>query len=160
MRLIHPSDAPRLQRMAARLSPRTVYTRFFNALPRLSDAMARHFAEVDYRDRLAPVALDPADPEAIIAVARFDRSPGADAAETAVLVEDRFQGRGLVLLLVVEARARGIQRLVSHVLADNPRAIRLAQPPMGYAYRTSWEEGVVRIEMETAPAREPGPTSP
>lgn len=48
----------------------------------------------------------------MIAVARYERSPGSDRAEVAFVVEDAFQGRGLgsILLqaLFVVARRYGI----------------------------------------------------
>src|SRR3712207_9184616 len=41
------------------------------------------------------VALDPEDEDEIVAVVRYEREGDTDGAEYAVLVEDRFQGRGL-----------------------------------------------------------------
>jgi hypothetical protein len=57
-----------------------------------SQEKAQYFAHVDGEDHFAFVALDPDDPDAIIAVVRYDRAPGEEKAEYAALVEDRWQG--------------------------------------------------------------------
>jgi hypothetical protein len=62
-----------------------------------SDRKAKYFAHVDGVNSFAPVALDPDEHDAIIAVVRFDREEGTDKAEYAALVEDRWQGRSLGL---------------------------------------------------------------
>ena len=151
VRLIEPSDAPRLQRFHERLSRRSIYFRFFGAMPHLSDQQAKHFAEVDYLNRLALVALDPEEPDEIIGVARFDRAPGKDEAELAIVVADRYQGQGLgrvmLSLLVEAARARGITRLLALVLLDNPRMIDLLRR-LGFPYQETWEDGMERLTLE------------
>src|SRR3712207_7615494 len=91
VREIRAEDAAALQRLVARSSDRSVQLRFFGPLRRLSDGQARRFAEVDGRDRFALVALDPSDPEEIVAVVRYEREPGTDSAEYAALEEDRLQ---------------------------------------------------------------------
>ena len=94
-RAIRPEDAPALQRVHSRCSERTIYLRFFGSLEQLPDAKARHFASVDGVDRFGLVALDPQDPDEIIAVVRYDREPGSGRAEYAALVEDRWQDQGV-----------------------------------------------------------------
>ena len=61
----------------------------------LSDEMARYFASTDGADHFGLVALDPQDPNEIIAVVRYARKPGDERAEYAALVEDRWQGQGV-----------------------------------------------------------------
>jgi hypothetical protein len=60
----------------------------------LSDEKARYFASTDGADHFGLVALDPQDPNEIIAVVRYARKPGDERAEYAALVEDRWQGQG------------------------------------------------------------------
>ena len=43
---IQPEDGDRLRVFHARLSPETIYFRFFSAMPRLSDAMVKRFTHV------------------------------------------------------------------------------------------------------------------
>src|SRR5262245_56588579 len=58
LRPIHPSDEPRLVELFHRLSPRTVYQRFFRTYDELPEHWYHKFANVDYRTRLALVAED------------------------------------------------------------------------------------------------------
>ncbi len=96
VRPIRPNDGNRLLRFYRRLSPETVYGRFFIAHPGLSAGEVDHFTHVDYHDRLALVG-EHADE--LVAVARYDRVPGTVDAEVAFVVSDAHQGRGLGTLL-------------------------------------------------------------
>ena len=56
-------------------SERTIYLRFFGPMKNLSDEQARYFASTDGVDHFGLVALDPEDPNEIIAVVRYARKP-------------------------------------------------------------------------------------
>src|SRR5215470_3588098 len=76
LRPIRPDDEPRLVELFHRLSPRTVYQRFFRAYDRLPDHWYRSFANVDYHARLALVADEPRLTAAPLhAVARYEPGP-------------------------------------------------------------------------------------
>lgn len=138
VRRIRPDDVERLQRFHEHLSRRSIYFRFFGALPHLPDAQARRFANVDYVDRWALVALDPDDSNEFVGVVRFDRGADPDEGELAAVVADRFQGQGLgrhlLLRLIEAARERGLRRLFALVLTDNLRTIGLLKR-LGYPFR-------------------------
>ena len=91
LRPIRPDDAAGLVALHSRLSPQTVYFRFFAPYPRLSDRDVERFSTVDYRDRVALVATIG---DAIIGVVRYDRVAPQEA-EVAFVIEDEHQGRGL-----------------------------------------------------------------
>ena len=55
VRAIRPDEEPRLMALCHRLSPSTVYQRFFS-FRRLLPEEAHAFANVDYRQRMAVVA--------------------------------------------------------------------------------------------------------
>lgn len=74
-RPIRPDDVPALQRFQGRLSEKSIHSRFFGSLEELPEAKANYFAHVDGVDHLAFVALDPDDPDEIIALVRYDRGP-------------------------------------------------------------------------------------
>ena len=153
VRPIQPTDAPRLQQLHARLSERSIYYRFFGVMPRLSDHLAQRLAEVDYTNQFALVALVTESPDELIGVARFGREPGAEEAEVAIELTDHNQGQGLgrvlVVLLAEAAHARKIKRLSGVVLADNHWMIRLLRG-LGYPYRTTWENGLLRVVVDIA----------
>lgn len=154
VREIRAGDAPALQRLVGRLSERSIYLRFFGPIKELSDGQARRFAEVDGRDRFALVALDPEDEEEIVAVVRYDREKGTDAAEYAALVEDRWQGRGLGLgltrRLIEAARERGLKRLYALVLHENVGMLHLIRS-LDLPERQRWEDGVEHVDIYLRP---------
>lgn len=134
-RAILPSDDLRLARLFHRLSPQSLYLRFFAPVPRPRPAMIRRLADVDYTDRLAIVAV--VDDE-IVGVARYDRlaavapaTLGVDPgeAEAAVIVEDAWQGRGIATRLLwrlsAAGVARGVHTFTASVLAQNSKMLGL-----------------------------------
>ncbi|MGH9301583.1 MAG: GNAT family N-acetyltransferase, partial [Acidimicrobiales bacterium] len=151
VRPVTPDDAPLIDALHQRLSAETVYLRFFSPLPRLSPALLRRFTEVDYKDRMALVAL--LGPS-IVAVARYDRVPGGDEAEVAFLVDDAHQGRGLgtIMLehLVGAAKHGGIRRFVADTLPNNRRMLGVFRDA-GFTAERSFADGVVRVSFDIEP---------
>jgi RimJ/RimL family protein N-acetyltransferase len=151
VREIRPEDAPALQRLVGRSSERSIELRFLGPVSELSEEKARRFAEVDGKDRFALVALDPEDEGEIVAVVRYEREAGADGAEYAALVEDRFQGRGLGIgltrRLIEAARENGIERLRALVLRENRRMLRLLRS-LKLPERKRRENGLEHIEID------------
>ena len=151
IRPIRPSDAPALQRLHSRLSEQSIYQRFFGPMKQLSSKRARYFAHADGVDRFALAALDPDDPNEIIAVVRFHREAGTDRAEYAALVEDRWQGRGLgrrlTQRLIDAARERGIRHLYGLVMPWNKRMLRLLRT-LGLPERERREGNIVFVEVD------------
>ncbi len=126
-RVVRPDDAPALQRLHARCSERTIYLRFFGSMKELSDKQARYFASTDGADHFGLVAIDPEDPNEIIAVVRYARKPGDERAEYSALVEDRCQGQQigarLTHQLIEEARGNGVRFFYAHVKGENKRML-------------------------------------
>jgi RimJ/RimL family protein N-acetyltransferase len=126
VRMIEPADAARLERMFFRLSPTTIYRRFFSPITEPSARMLRWFTNVDHDRREALVALDG---DEIVAVARYDARTGESEAEIAVTVEDTWQHRGvgthLARALAACALDHGFERFIATMLPDNREAIAL-----------------------------------
>jgi RimJ/RimL family protein N-acetyltransferase len=148
-RPIAADDEERLADFHSRLLPETVYLRFFNAHPRLSANELHHFTHVDGRDRFAMVAVDEAD--RIIAVARYDRTPGADDAEVAFVVDDSHQGHGLgaelLRRLVAEARGNGIRRFVADTMVGNQKMLGVFRQS-GLPEVVSLEDGLFHVLLD------------
>lgn len=148
-RPILPADRERLERMFYRLSPKTLYRRFFTAVSRPIPAHLDRLVNVDYHDRLAIVAV--VDDE-IVAVARYDRLEAPGEAEVAVVVEDAWQHRGIATRLLwrlsAAARERGIEVFIAGVLGENRPMMGLLQV-LSDELETRMEGGeyVVRIGL-------------
>jgi len=149
VRPIRPDDEPGLVDLYSRLSEHTAYQRFFTLMRRLPSTWSHFFANVDYRCRLALVAVHeaPSGPE-LIGVGRYEPTGEQGVAEIALVVQDGWQGRGLgtVLLddIVSAANARGVRRFRAFVLADNYRMLRLLANRAEIVER-GIEDGVVAV---------------
>jgi GNAT superfamily N-acetyltransferase len=124
IRSIQAADAYPLLRMFDRLSPESIYHRFFSPMPQPRRAALLHLAGLDNQLHEAMVAE--ADGE-IVGVARYDGRPDEDDAEVAVIVEDAWQDRGLGTQLLhhlarVGAR-RGLVAFRAVILGENRRAL-------------------------------------
>jgi GNAT superfamily N-acetyltransferase len=151
VRRVRAGDAEALQRLVGRSSDRSVELRFFGPLKRLSDEMARRFADVDGEDRFALVALDPRDRGEIVGVVRYEREGDTGGAEYAALIEDRFQGRGLGIgltkHLIEAARGNGINHLYAFVMRENAGMLNLLRS-LELPERKRWQDGAERIEID------------
>ena len=100
LRHIRPEDEAALTALYERLSPQTAYQRFFTVMRRLPPDWAHILANVDYDRRMAIAALGPGGE--LIGVARYIYDERAQETEIAIVIEDRWQGRGLGTRLLGE----------------------------------------------------------
>ena len=153
-RLVRPEDASLMQRFIGRCSERTIYLRFFGSLETLSDEKAQYFTHVDGVDHFGLVALDPDNPNEIIACVRYDRQPGDEGAEYAAIVEDRWQGEGVAVdltrRLVDEARDNGVRFLYALVMGKNTSMLELLRQ-LGLPEQERLKEGVKHVEVDLLP---------
>lgn len=151
LRPIRPDDASALVAFHDGLSEETVYRRFFGCKPHLSDREVERFTHVDYRERMAFVAVLG---DQLTGVARYERIPGTDEAEVAFVVADAQQGRGLGTLfleyLAAAARDCGITRFVAETL-DGNRAMLHVFRAAGFREVTSRDHGVVSVVLDILP---------
>jgi GNAT superfamily N-acetyltransferase len=152
-RIVRPDDARALQRVHARCSERTIYLRFFGSLEELSDQQAQYFASTVGIDHFGLVALDPQDPNEIIAVARYARKSGDERAEYAALVEDRWQGHGvgaeLTRQLIEKARDNGVRSFYALVKGKNERMLSVLRH-LDLPEQERVEEGEKLVEVRLA----------
>ena len=121
LRPIKRDDVNALLEFHKRLSPRSIYFRFFSPLPELGEDRARELADVDYHNTFALVGELGGK---LIGVARYYRDEKAgDRAEVAFLIEDALQGRGIATRMLERlaeiAREKGITTFDAYVLGDN-----------------------------------------
>jgi len=149
IRPVLPEDEPRLVTLHGRLSPHTAHQRFFTIMKRLPPDWAYHFANVDYRRRMALVVERDLEwrPE-LIGVVRYEPSDEEHTAEIAIVVQDYWQGKGLGTILLGEilraGEANGIRWFRAYVLPENHRMLAMLSRSTDIQQRKV-EQGVVDI---------------
>jgi acetyl coenzyme A synthetase (ADP forming)-like protein len=148
VRPMRPEDAAEAKTFFQRLGPESRYFRFFSVKVDLTDEEVRDFADVDYHDRMALVAVSDGQ---IIGVGRYDREmPGGDVAEVAFAVVDEHQGRGigtrLLELLTDHARSNGIKQFRAYVLGENRQMMRVFRNS-GYELTRTIDRGVYTVDF-------------
>lgn len=149
---LRPGDAGMLRAGFARLSARSRYLRFAQALTRLTDDQVTYLTALDGRNRAAWCASDlTLRPRLGVGVARYVRlDTEPEAAEVAITIVDSHQGRGiaraLLATLAETALLNGIRRFRGVTLAENHQALSLARKlgaQIGAARR-----GLVELELD------------
>jgi acetyltransferase len=134
------------------LGEETRYARFLAGIKRLNDRIRSQLAQVDHwnHEALTAVMAD----GAIAGISRYIRLPEPGTAEVAVVVTDRWRGRGIATLLAqriaARAQAAGICRLTVHCLSSNTAILRLLRR-LGMMTTTPAALGVVEIRIDLPP---------
>lgn len=153
IRPIRPDDIEQLRALHSRLSPQSIYFRFFSPIPRVPEPQLHRLAEVDYLDRFALVAeLD----ATVVAVVRYDRgNRDTSSAEVALVVQDDQQRRGLATVmlehLATVAMSNGIERFDAETLPDN-RAMMDVFRHAGFEVTSHFADGVIEVTFPLAPS--------
>jgi acetyltransferase len=136
-RPIRPEDEPLMVEFHKTLSEQSVYRRFF-FLDRLDSRVAHERLVrqcfIDY-DREVALVTESVDLQTghreILGVGRLKRQPFPTEGELAVIVGDRYQGRGLgtemVRRLIDVARHEGLRRIIALILSENTAMLALAR---------------------------------
>lgn len=148
VRPMRPDDAAEARTFFERLGPESRYFRFFAVKLDLTEEEVRHFADIDYDERMSLVAVDGGQ---IVGVGRYDReNPGAEIAEVAFAVIDSHQGRGigtrLLELLTDHARSHGVNQFRAYVLGENRQMMRVFRNS-GYELTRTIDQGVFTVDF-------------
>ncbi|MEO8192040.1 MAG: GNAT family N-acetyltransferase [Acidobacteriota bacterium] len=155
LRPIRPDDAAPLAEFYRRLSPESLYLRFFGAV-RMDETRAAEICRVDYEDTFGFVAEVSGR---IIAAAHYYRYPRhPERAEAAFAVEDALQGQGLGTRLLERladvARAKNIREFDAEVLGQNRKMLGVFASCGFEVSREELGDGVVKtcISIASTPA--------
>ena len=144
LRALAASDRVEHQLFVERLSKQSSRLRFFVPLRTLGGAQQDAYFDLDYRDRLALVAVFADDP-AIHAVGRYAKESDG-VAEVALVVDDALQGFGVGTALLDRlarlARQRGLKTFSALVLPENAAML-------GLFGRTGWATHMTRTRDAT-----------
>lgn len=154
VRPVSAGDEAGLRGMLSRLSQESIYLRFHAPYPRAPEWAVASFADANRPDGESLVAVANGD---IVGHAMYVSARGE--AEFAVVVEDRWQARGvgkrLLRALAARARDRGVETFTGAVLGENRRMlglVRSAFAGVGYAIG----EGAYQVSV---PLRAPEPAA-
>lgn len=154
VRAATPAEDGALGAMYARLSGRSIYLRFHAPFPGVPEWLLAHLVEAGRHNGRSLVAVAGAE---IVGHAMYVRSENRHEAETAIVVEDRWQSRGigrLLLSTLADAALReGIEAFTGEVLGENRRMRGLAAS-LFPGTRFALEGGVYSVRM---PLRAGGP---
>jgi acetyltransferase len=147
IRPLRPDDADQASRFINNVSKASLYQRFLQPLPELSDALITQLTLLDFHNELALAALIEPGNEPV-GIARYSRD--GDSCEFSILIRDNWQGKGmgkrLLQQLIQAARIYGYRSIYGVVLADNQAMLHLAQT-LGFDQQQDAEPGLVRITM-------------
>ena len=150
-RAIKPSDEEEMRRLFYRFSDQSVYYRYFTPIKTMPHKKMQEYVNVDYRYTMSIVAIiDDAGVEKLIGEARYVRSHGDSFADTAFIVDENYQGRGIATylfnLLICAAREEGIAGFKADVLENN-RAMLKVYEKAPYPVKTILSIGAYEVTI-------------
>jgi GNAT superfamily N-acetyltransferase len=153
IRSIRPDDKRSLREAFQTISKETIYRRFFELRDKLSESDLVYFTEVDFVDHVALVAtFETETGETGAGVGRYviDRASDPLQAETALVVVDRYQNRGigtqLLYHLACLARRGGVRIFTGEVLGENHKMMEVFLNS-GYRIQRQVESGIIRVSF-------------
>jgi RimJ/RimL family protein N-acetyltransferase len=150
-RAIKPSDEEEMRRLFYRFSDQAVYYRYFSPIKAMPHKKMQEYVNVDYRRIMSVVAvIEETGTERIIAEARYVRSHDRSYADTAFIVDEAYQGKGIASflfdLLVKIAREEGVDGFTADVLSVNKAMLRVYEKS-GFPIKAVLASGVYELTM-------------
>lgn len=156
VRPILPTDAAELGEAIRAADADTLYRRFLGGPPPVTPGVLAYLTVLDYRNRFALVARDPATGRGV-AVARYDHV-GGGAADIAIAVDPGWRRAGLATALVhllgEAALDRGISTFTAVALANNRPVAALVAEAGGASFVA---DGIAELQVALAGPTGPGP---
>lgn len=145
---LEPCDGALVTRLFERLSPESLYRRFFSPVVKPQQFTAS-LLRIDQLDRKAVGAVDGGE---LVGVAQYSSRPGSREAELAIVVADGWQRQGigtcLIAALADRAVAEGIDAFAVDIQGDNYAALRLLRrvnPDVRLTFSGGVGEGVIPL---------------
>jgi GNAT superfamily N-acetyltransferase len=150
-RAIKPSDEDEMRQLFYRFSDQAVYYRYFSPIKTMPHNKMQEYVNVDYRYAMSIVGVvEEAGVEKIIAEARYVRLNNESRADTAFVVDENYQSRGIASylfdLLIRIAREEGIIEFAADVLADNKSMLKVYEKAP-FPIKAVFSDGVYKLTI-------------
>ena len=148
IRPIRPEDAESEAKFVRELSKESKYFRFMNSIHELSQEMLVRFTQIDYHNEMALTAVrQTPDGDEQIGVARYSTNLDKRSCEFALVVSDKWHGKGiahhLMRNLMEVARDRELEVMEGQVLSENKRMLEL-MASLNFAIEVDPEDPAIR----------------
>lgn len=150
LRPIRPEDEPLEHELLSTLSQETTRTRFFSIIKDITHETLVRFCNIDYDREMAIVAeLKQDGKKRIIGIGRLIMESDFRSGEYAVLVHDRYQGKGLgyklVDVLIGIAQDKGLETMNGIVLTENTKMLEVAKK-LGFTLKLE-PDGITNVQL-------------
>jgi acetyltransferase len=154
LRPIKPEDEPMWHELLASCSTQSIWFRFSYLFKHTTHEMASRYCFIDYDREMGIVAEVEEDGQRrLIGVGRLVADANHEAAEYAVIVADRWHGRGLGGLLtdycLEVAKRWGIKKVVAETSKDNARMLATFRN-RGFEFNERADQEVVLVSKSLA----------
>ncbi len=151
MRPLKLTDEAKLRDFFYKLSPESVHYRFFRMIKAMPHEQLQELLRIDYEADMAVVMLTNRSEESeIVGIAHYLKDQRTNFAESAFLVRDDWQGKGIgtemMAALVENARIHGIAGFTADVLQANIHMLSVFHRS-GYGVESKMEQGVYSLRI-------------
>ena len=153
LRPIRPEDEPQHRVFLETMAPEDIYFRFFGMIRRFEHSQLARLTQIDFDREMAFIAVGQkagGDCETL-GVVRVVCDPDNVEAEFAIIVHSSCKGRGLgsrlLRKMIDYCRARGTQRIVGQVLANNTAMVALARS-VGFTVKRGEDEETLEVRLD------------
>jgi acetyltransferase len=152
LRPIRPEDEPIELEFIRGLSTETSRFRFFQIIKDLPHEALVRFCNIDYDREMAFIAETREGERRIeIGVSRLILETNKKRGEFAVVIADKYQGKGLgiklVDMLIEVAREKGVETIYGIIMAENVRMISLCEK-LGFSIRREQDNVIVELTLK------------
>lgn len=159
IRAIRPEDKHMLQDEFRRLSPRSVYFRFFSHRDEFTEEELKYFTEVDFVRHVAlGASYNLGEGEIPVGVGRYivpKTEVVPSSAEFAIVIAEAYRGLGIATRLfrhlVKIASSNGLSSLTALVLSENVKMLQLIYHSGLPVIQTTNSAGVLEIRLDLKP---------
>jgi len=151
-----PDDIPCVESFMNRVSRESLRMRFMAAVSQVSLNVIKDLCKSDFKINGCLLAKTTDDTGSkVIGMGNYFAVGNSNSAELALLIEDKYQGRGIGTLLLERlaglAAANGFVEFEAEVLSDNRPMINVFKSS-GFQTHQVWDSGTVHIELPVGSA--------